>query len=164
MDKAIRDAVGSLRGASVDEVTQRTRDFWLEEVVETIRPGARRAIDRHRERGDLVVILTSSSSYLCASVMTELPLEIALCNRLQEVDGYFTGALEEPICFGEGKVSHARRLVEQEGIELSNCSFYTDSYSDLPVMELVGCPVAVHPDPRLARLARRRGWQIVDWD
>jgi HAD superfamily hydrolase (TIGR01490 family) len=164
MDRAIRDAVSFLHGKSENEVARRTREFWVEEVVQTIRPGARLAIEDHRSRGDMVVILTSSSSYLCASVMEELPLEEALCNHLEVEDGLFTGTLREPICFGEGKVSHARRLADREGIELEDCSFYTDSYSDLPVLEVVGHPVVVHPDPRLARLARRRGWQIVDWN
>jgi len=164
MDRAIRDAVGFLRGKSESEVAGRTREFWAEEVVQTIRPGARKAIDDHRNRGDLVVILTSSSSYLCASVMEELPLQEALCNHLEVEDGRFTGTLRQPICFGTGKLSHAQALADREGIDLEDCSFYTDSYSDLPVLEVVGHPLIVHPDPRLARLARRRGWQILDWN
>jgi len=163
MDKALRDAVLMLQGASVDAVTQRTQDFWLEEVKDTIRPGAREAISAHLAQGDRIALLTSSTSILCESVMTELPFEDALCNRLQSSEGIFTGTLEEPICFGEGKVHHARMLAEKVGVDLAHCTFYTDSYSDRPVLEIVGNPRIVHPDPRLARLASRRGWPVIDW-
>ena len=54
-------------------------------------------------------------------------------------------------------------MVEASGVDLSRCTFYTDSMSDLPVLEAVGRPVAVHPDPRLRREASRRGWEIADW-
>jgi len=48
-------------------------------------------------------------------------------------------------------------------VRLSDCAFYTDSFSDVPVLEAVGQPVAVNPDPRLRRRANKRGWRIVDW-
>ena len=69
----------------------------------------------------------------------------------------------EPLCFGVGKVMHARQWATEQSIDLKDCSFYTDSYSDLPMMEVVGKPVAVHPDPRLRHESRQRTWPIVDW-
>ena len=63
-----------------------------------------------------------------------------------------------------GKVLLAERYAEALGIPLSESCFYTDSLSDLPMLEAVGRPVAVHPDPRLRRLARQRRWPTVDWD
>ena len=63
-----------------------------------------------------------------------------------------------------GKVLLARRHAESLGVSLAEASFYTDSLSDLPMLEAVGRPVAVHPDPRLRRVARQRGWEIADWD
>jgi hypothetical protein len=65
--------------------------------------------------------------------------------------------------FGPGKRTHAERYSQEAGVPLSACAFYTDSYSDLPVLEVVGRPVAVHPDHRLRREAARRGWPVVDW-
>lgn len=164
MDRALRDAVTSLRGIEEAPVVTRTHDFWREEVLQTIRPGARRAIEAHRSRGDHLVLLTSSSHYMSALVIEELDLDDALCNTLEVAEGRFKGTLREPICFGEGKVAHARRMAERLGASLEDCSFYTDSFSDLPVLEVVGAPRIVHPDPRLARKARRQGWPIIDWD
>jgi phosphoserine phosphatase len=67
------------------------------------------------------------------------------------------------LCFGKGKVEHARVVADKLGISLADCSFYTDSASDLPMLEAVGRPVVVDPDPRLRRIAARRGWPIQSW-
>ena len=163
-DHALRDAVKALCEVPEDGIANRTHDFWFEEVQKTIRPGARAAIDAHRKEGHAVVMLTSSSNYMSALVLKALPLDDSLCNHLEVENGRFTGRLREPICFGEGKVIHAQQYANKCGIPLSDCWFYTDSYSDLPVLERVGTPIAVDPDPRLARIARKLGWQIADWD
>lgn len=67
-----------------------------------------------------------------------------------------TGELESPACFGEGKAVWAERFAAEHGVDLDRSYFYTDSLSDLPLLERVGHPVAVNPDPRLRRLALRR--------
>lgn len=163
LDAAIRDAVGSLQGSLEVDLRDRTTDYWREEIVHAIRPGARRAVETHRERGDRLALLTTSTSYLGELVAEELGLDDILCNRFEVVEGMFTGQPIEPLCYGPGKLEHARALAERLGAALEDCSFYTDSYSDLPVLQAVGEPVVVHPDPRLAREARRRSWPIVDW-
>jgi phosphoserine phosphatase len=97
-------------------------------------------------------------------VQQELSLDGLLCNRL-EVDaaGFHTGRTVGPICFGAGKLEHARAEADAHGVKLADCSFFTDSFADLPVMEHVGRAVAVNPDPRLSRFAKKRGWEVVDW-
>ena len=87
-----------------------------------------------------------------------------LCNRFEvDASGLYTGRPLGEVCFGEGKRLYAEDCASEAGVPLSACSFYTDSYSDLPVMEVVGRPVAVHPDRRLQREALRRGWPVVSW-
>jgi phosphoserine phosphatase len=96
--------------------------------------------------------------------MAQLGLDHSLCNRF-EVDGrgLHTGRPLGALCYGHGKVAHAEAYARERGVALESCAFYTDSYTDLPVLERVGRPVAVHPDPRLARVAKRRGWRVEDW-
>jgi HAD superfamily hydrolase (TIGR01490 family) len=163
MEDVLGDAVSSLAGKSEREVILRTLAFWREEVRTTIRPGARAAVAEHKAKGDLVFLLTSSSNYLSAPISDELQLDGFLANRFIVEDGVFTGGFYEPLCFAHGKVAHARVAAEKLHIDLAECAFYTDSFSDLPMMDAVGAPYAVHPDPRLARLARARGWPILDW-
>ena len=78
-------------------------------------------------------------------------------------DGKLTGKVEHPLCFGHGKLVRARRLAEELGFKLEEAVFYTDSITDLPLLEAVGERVCVNPDPRLRRLARARGWKIERW-
>jgi HAD superfamily hydrolase (TIGR01490 family) len=163
MEDVLARAVKSLHGKSEREVVLRTLAFWQEEVRATIRPGARAAVAAHKASGDLVFLLTSSSNYLSAPISDELSLDGFLANRFVVQDGAFTGSFYEPLCFGHGKVAHARVAAEKLNVRLEECAFYTDSFSDLPMMEAVGRPVAVHPDPRLRRAAHKRGWPIVDW-
>ena len=77
--------------------------------------------------------------------------------------GAFTGELAEPPLSADGRASLAARLAAEHGVDLADCHAYGDSVSDLPLLELVGHPVAVNPDFRLAREARRRGWSTLDW-
>ena len=93
----------------------------------------------------------------------DLQLDGVLCNRFQVRDGVHTGESEGELCFGAGKLRYAEAYARQTGVSLRDCTFYTDSYSDLPVLEQVGAPVLVNPDRRLRREARARGWRVVEW-
>lgn len=160
----VAEAVAHVVGTSSAELRQRTERFFQEEVRHTYRPGAREAIEQHRREGRRLVMLTSSSNYLSELVANELRFDSVLCNRL-EVDerGTHTGRVVGGVCFGPGKLPHAQAEADRLGVALRDSTFYTDSYSDLPVLEAVSEPVAVNPDPRLRRHAHRRGWLIVDW-
>jgi phosphoserine phosphatase len=87
----------------------------------------------------------------------------ALCTRFSVVDGRLTGELDGPLCYGRNKVDAAHRYAGAHGIPLADCHFYSDSASDLPLMEAVGHPVAVNADPALRRAARRQGWPMLWW-
>ena len=94
----------------------------------------------------------------------DLGLDAILCNRFEVDDaGRYTGRPLGPLCYGDGKLSHAEGYAKAQGAALSDCAFYTDSFADIPVMRVVGRPVAVNPDMRLRREAVSRGWEIVDW-
>jgi HAD superfamily hydrolase (TIGR01490 family) len=164
MEAALEKVISALSGVEVAPVRARTSDFYRSELRSLYRPGARRAVEAHRAAGDRLVLLTSSSIYLAELVAEELRLDHVLCNRFEvDAHGRHTGKTIGDVCFGLGKLRHAQAFAEKEGIPLSACTFYTDSYADLSVLEAVGRPVAVNPDLRLRREALRRHWPIVDW-
>jgi len=164
MDDALRTAIGSLRGQSEQTLRARTRHFYETEVRLLYRTGARPALDRHRAQGDAIVLLTASSLYLSELVAEELGLDDVLCNRFEVDDsGAHTGRSVGTLCFGAGKLGYAEAYARDRGVSLADCWFYTDSFSDLPVLERVGHPVVVNPDQRLRREAERRGWPIEWW-
>jgi HAD superfamily hydrolase (TIGR01490 family) len=163
MEDVITGAVRTLKGKRERDIIDHTLEFWRGEVSPTIRPGARLAIDRHRGDGDLLFLLTSSTNYMSAPCADELGFDGFLANRFDVEGGLFTGATIEPICYGHGKVAHAQAVCDKLNVRLEDCAFYTDSYSDRPMLDVVGRPVAVNPDPRLRRYAKQRGWPVEDW-
>ncbi|MBI3182139.1 MAG: HAD family hydrolase [Myxococcales bacterium] len=164
LEDAVERAIASLEGSLESDLRSRTRSFYEEEVRRHFRPGAREALREHLEAGDMRVLLTSSSNYLAELVAKELGLDAFISNHF-EVDptGRHTGRARGGVCFGAGKLVHAEAFAHSSGLPLSGCAFYTDSYSDLPVLHRVGRPVAVNPDRRLRRYALRRGWRVLDW-
>ena len=163
MEDTLLEVIASLAGQPEEPIRQRTQDFWRE-IAHLVRPGARAAIAHHRAQGHHVWLLTSSSTYLSEAVVAELGLDGTLCNRFEVRDGLFTGQPDGPLCFGAGKITHAAALADRLGVSLQDCVFYTDSVTDLPALEAMGEPVAVHPDVRLKRIALRRGWRVERWD
>jgi HAD superfamily hydrolase (TIGR01490 family) len=163
MEEALRTAIKSLEGTAEETLRQRTRAFYQEEVRGLYRGGGPEAVARHRARGEACVLLTASSLYLSELVRADLDLDEVLCTRFQVRDGMHTGEPEGSLCFGVGKLRYAEEYAARSGVSLDACTFYTDSYTDLPVLERVGQPVVVNPDRRLRREARLRGWQVVKW-
>jgi alcohol-forming fatty acyl-CoA reductase len=89
--------------------------------------------------------------------------DVVVASRLQVKDGRFTGFLELPPLVGEARAAWLRRHATDHGADLSNSYAYGDSFSDRPLLEAVGHPVAVNPDPRLFRHAKSRHWRIENW-
>lgn len=164
IEVAVRLAIEALAGTDAAAIRARSDDFFMEDVRHWTRRGALSAIAEHKARGDKLAILTSSSGYLAERVAESLGFDAYLANCLEVgPDGLHTGRTIGPICFGAGKLEHARSYAETIGATLEGAAFYTDSVSDLPVLEAVGTPVAVHPDPKLKRIARERGWRVEAW-
>jgi HAD superfamily hydrolase (TIGR01490 family) len=164
LDKGVREIIANLEGSRESELRGRIDAFYEERIKGLYRPGARPVIEEHRKKGDKLVLLTSTSIYMAESVARELAFDDMLCNRFEvDGEGIYTGRPLGEICYGKGKLSIARAYAEGHGVALESCAFYTDSMADSSLLEEVGLPVAVNPDPRLRRLARARGWQIADW-
>ncbi|MGA9523045.1 MAG: HAD-IB family hydrolase [Myxococcaceae bacterium] len=164
LEQSLLTTIAQLEGIRESDVVQRTRAFYEREVRHQFRPLARGIVERHRADGDALVLLTTSSNYVAEIVQEALGMDHILCSRFEtDAQGRYTGRPLGPLCFGPGKLTLGRAYAESQGVPLSSCSFYTDSASDLPMMEAVGRPVAVHPDRRLRRIAKQRRWEIADW-
>lgn len=156
-------AASTLRG--IDEAAFEAQcQIWFDEMVRPIiADPAREVIERHRAEGDVLAILTGSTQYAASALGDTLGIPHRIASTLEVRGGAFTGAVEDPLCFGQGKVTRAERFAAEHGIDLDASTFYTDSISDLPMLERVGRPVVVNPDPRLAVRARRKGWPVLHW-
>lgn len=164
MTRAYEKAVGLYKGVAATELDGRTREWFEAEIAATLLPQAKNAIAEHKAAGRPVVLLSSTSGYMARVVSERWGFDAWLANDFPcDGDGRLTGRVTEPICYGAGKVAHALRWAELNGADLKTSWFYSDSRSDLPMLEAVGLPQVVNPDPRLAYVAKRRGWPVHLW-
>jgi len=162
LETLARRLCAELTGQPEATVREQAAIWYAADVVPMIAPSARHAIARHREAGDVIALATGATQYAAESVAAGLGIEHTLCSRLEVVDGAFTGKLAA-MCFGRHKVPLAETFARVHDLDLAASTFYSDSYNDLPLLERVGTPVAVNPDLRLWRHARRQGWRIERW-
>jgi HAD superfamily hydrolase (TIGR01490 family) len=118
-------------------------------------------IERHRTRGDLIVAISGAPDYMVERVCGMLGIRHFIATRTPIVGDRVTRDVCEPLCYGAGKVRYATEFAAAHGVDLGASYFYSDSASDLPLLERVGNPIAVNPQRLLRRQARRRGWPIV---
>jgi HAD superfamily hydrolase (TIGR01490 family) len=133
---------------------------WFDQMLKDhIAPRAVEKIDLHRQQGHRVVLISASTQFAVRPVAEHLHLDF-LCTHLIDRDDELTGQVVDPPCYGSGKVVWAQRYADEHDATLRDAYLYTDSHSDRPLLDAVGHPIAVNPDTRLKRLARKRGWPI----
>ncbi|WP_420452830.1 HAD family hydrolase [Ilumatobacter sp.] len=130
-------------------------------LIERVRPEAMRLLDRHRDAGRDTYIVSAAPIELVEPLAHALGMTGGIGTRSALVDGVYTGDLDGPFVYGAGKVEAMRSLAASNGYDLAGSYAYSDSVSDLPMLEAVGHPVAVNPDSRLERHARVNAWPIV---
>ncbi len=120
-------------------------------------------IDEHHRAGRRVVVISSSPVEVVEPLGTYLGIDEVIGTR-SELDeaGKYTGRLEF-YAYGAGKADAIRELAEREGLSLADSYAYSDSITDLPMLEAVGHPVAVNPDKELREIAEARDWQVVEF-
>src|SRR4029453_15867949 len=154
------DAMQQFAGESERALSREALGWFEERVAPTIYPEAERIVGQHLAQGHVVAIVSGATKYVVKPLAARLGVKHILYTRLEVEHAPFPARVIEPICFEEGKIYWLQQLVEEQGIELAKSWFYTDSVTDLPLLELVGHPVVTHPDPRLYRIAVRRHWPV----
>jgi putative phosphoserine phosphatase/1-acylglycerol-3-phosphate O-acyltransferase len=155
-----RNAVSAMRGRRVEDLRAQARELFEQKVVRTIYPEAERLVREHSAQGHLVAIVSGATEFVVGPLAARLGVDHFLNTRLEVEDGVFTGRVIEPICFEEGKIYWLEQFIDEHEIDLAKSFFYTDSVTDLPLLELVGHPVVTNPDPMLYRTAVRRRWPV----
>ncbi|MGA1034153.1 MAG: HAD family hydrolase, partial [Ilumatobacteraceae bacterium] len=156
-----RDRIlGFIRGQRRDDL-QSLNERVIPTLLGRIRPEARRLLDLHRHAGRSTFIVSAAPSEIVEPLALSLGMTGAIGTRGHVVDGVYTGELDGPFCYGEGKVEAISELARWDNLDLAQCYAYSDSSSDLPMLSAVGHPVAVNPDGKLERHARLHGWPIV---
>jgi HAD superfamily hydrolase (TIGR01490 family) len=162
MDRA-KDAMLALsKGWDRDQVADLVRDVLVEVINPYIYQEALDLMALHRALGRRVYIVSSSPEEVVIPLAEHLGVADVIATEAETVDGKYTGKLAF-YCYADGKAQAIREVAEREGIDLAGSYAYSDSATDLPMLEEVGHPVAVNPDRDLRRVAEKRGWQIRDF-
>lgn len=163
--EALRDRISaSLEGVRVREL-ERLGAEVLAGILPRLYPQMLEIAHRHQDAGRSVFIVTAASQELAEMLARVLAFDGAIGSQLSRVqDGVYTG---EPIglfIYRSGKASAIQVLAQQRGIDLQRSYAYSDSESDLPMLEVVGNAVVVNPDRQLLSIAKERGWEVLRLD
>jgi len=152
-----------LRGRHEADFAEQCQRLVEDRVLPLLLPAGLRTIEQHRDRGHALALLSTSPRYIVEPVAKALSVEAVGATDFEVQGGKLTGQLKGPPCYGPGKIHFAEQLGRSLKLDVDKSWFYTDSYTDLPMLERVTHQVAVNPDPRLRRTAVSRGWPVEDW-
>jgi HAD superfamily hydrolase (TIGR01490 family) len=163
MSDAKQVALAFVAGWKVEDLQRLSEEIFDERMADRIWSGTRALAQLHLDAGHRVWLVTAAPVELGRVIAGRLGLTGALGTVAEISDGVYTGRLVGDLLHGPAKAQALLALAEAEGLDLARCSAYSDSLNDIPMLSLVGHPVAVNPDSGLRREARQRGWEIRDF-
>ncbi len=163
ISQAKQAALAFVKGWRVDELQRLSEEIFDELMADRIWSGTRALAQLHLDAGQRVWLVTAAPVELGRVMADRLGLTGALGTVAEIEDGHYTGRLVGDLLHGPAKADAVQALARVEGLDLSRCTAYSDSTNDLPMLSAVGHAVAVNPDTKLRREARRRGWEVRDF-
>lgn len=144
------------------ETLYRWRETFVAEKIRPILlPAAQALIDQHRAAGNIPLIITATNRFVTEPIAALYGIEHLIATSPEFKDGRYTGRFVGTPCFQAGKVTRLDEWLAEHDHDLDDSWFYSDSHNDLPLLAKVAHPVAVDPDPILARHAQAQGWDII---
>jgi len=161
--EAMRHYMSELvKGWDVDQVRTIVAETLDDIVDPMVYEEAVDLIEEHKESGRDVIIISSSGTEVVEPIGERLGVDRAIGTQVEIVDGKYTGEILF-YAYGDGKADAMRELAAENGYVLADCYAYSDSMTDLPMLEVVGHPVCVNPDAPLRKIAVERGWPVLDF-
>lgn len=153
----------AIAGKRVVDLARLTPEM-LKGILPRVYPQMLEVAYRHQDAGRPVYIVTAASQEIAELLARVLVFDGGIGARSEVRDGVYTGRPDGPFTYREGKAQAIREVAAREGISLPDSWAYSDSESDLPMLRVVGHPVAVNPDTALERVAREEGWEVMRFD
>src|SRR4029079_12341326 len=152
-----------IKGRRVVDLRRLTPDV-LAGILPRVYPQMLEVVREHQDAGRPAFIATADSQPAAEILAQALAMDGAIGTQWEIEDGVYTGRLDGPFAYGEGKAQRLREFAAERAIALSQSWADTDAASDLPMLEAVGHPVAVNPDAELAEVAKREGWEVLRFE
>ncbi len=162
MEKVREQVSEACRGWPADRVIDIVTRNLERLIVPYVYAEARALLSEHRGAGQDVIIVSTSGHEVVAPIGALLGVESVIATRMRIADGHYTGEMEF-YAYGAAKAAQVRELAAERGYSLPNCYAYSDSVTDLPMLEVVGHPRVVNPDRALRRIAADRGWPVLSF-
>lgn len=160
----LRDRIlSSIEGRSVAQLARLAPEI-MAGLLPRIYPQMLEVVRWHQDNGRPTYIATAAWQEATDLLSLILAMEGGIATRAEIVDGVYTGKLAGPFTYGEGKAQAVREFAAQNEIDLSASYAYSDSISDLPLLQAVGHPVVVNPDAELRAIAREHGWEVMRFE
>jgi HAD superfamily hydrolase (TIGR01490 family) len=160
---ARNSALSFIAGHTVKELEELGEEIFDEAMAHRIWPGTRALAQLHLDQGQRVWLVTAAPIEIASIIARRLGLTGAMGTVSEHLDGVYTGLLVGDLLHGPAKAEAVKALAAREGLDLGECSAYSDSYNDLPMLSAVGDPCAINPDARLRAHAKEQGWRIRDY-
>jgi HAD superfamily hydrolase (TIGR01490 family) len=138
-------------------------EYFEEKGKKNIYPAGIELINEHKKKSVHTVIITGQEYLIARKFQEYLGVDDLICNK-RKIEGEKLGGFISPNCYGEGKIELANEYLKDKEYKLEECAFYTDSISDLPMLERVKYRVIINPDKGLERVAKQRKWPILKYE
>ena len=159
--KMINRMLSWLNGLKEASIMQLSKEIFDQAIKETIRPEILETIREHRSRKGAVILLSSATTPICQPVSQYMELDEMICTQLESENGILTGHTRGKLVYGPEKKVRMLSFCSENEYDPQDAWYYGDSHTDKYVMEAVGYPVAVSPDKRLLKIAKRNNWSIL---
>jgi len=159
---AVRMAWLALRGASEDRLAVLGEEYAHDKLIPSLNDAGMRLVSEARRRGLKLVVLTELIDVIAEHLAAHLGAELLVCNRMTIRNGVATGSLEGDVFAGVFGGARAREFASEHGVDLDRSLAWGGCSTDATLLNTVGEPCAVHPDPALRRLARDLDWPVVE--
>lgn len=161
--EAVKNRVlAAIKGQRQEDLKALGRDV-IPKLLKEVRLESQGLVDLHHDSGRDTYIISASPVEIVESLAEAMGMTGGIGTLAEVKHGVYTGGLAAPFCYGQGKAEAISKLAVHKDYDLRLCYAYTDSAGDLPMLDLVGHPVAVNPDRPLQQLAYVRGWPIVEF-
>jgi len=146
---------------SRDDLNSLHKEYMQDVIKPNITNKSRALLNKHKNKGDTMLIITATNSFITRPIANELGIENLLATESKVVNGNYTTEIDGVACFQSGKVTRLNTWLKENNYTLKDSIFYSDSHNDLSLLELVDTAIAVDPDDTLFAIAGERSWKTI---
>ncbi len=157
----LRFQLAPLARIPMPELLQMREEYLENYIKPIITEQAQELVEKHRLQNDTLLIISATNDFVTRPIADLFAIDQLIATNAELIDNQYTGAVSGVPSYQEGKVLRVNDWLKKTGNTLKGSWFYSDSHNDLPLLQIVDHPVAVNPDPQLAKYAKQAGWQVL---